>query len=240
MDHNDAVVNSQIHDYTGIEGLKNVIEECELFLLTGIHGRLYVHNGYFSLVPGLVYDPDKKADYLNFATDILSEKECVIFSNSVDSNNIYIIGALEKDIFQLFEDKLPVAKISHGSTIGLSYLLVNKYEFIGQEVFIILDNGHVYLSAFASHELQVFNRFEVDSEEDLLKYLFILFKQINFSQEYCKVNILGDLKLVNSRKENLELYFRNIIVVDPSSNINYLPGAERIKDTKNLDTHWTI
>lgn len=239
-DQNNAVVGSQIYHYSGKEELKNIIDEGDLFKSDIAEGKLFIHNDHFSLVPGLVYEPNNKIQYLNFASDLLSEEECIIFADSLGSNNLYVIGALQKDIFQLFENKIKALKINHGSVIGLSYLLDNKYEFIGQEVFIILNYGHVYLSAFSSHELLIYNRFEVSSEEDLLKYLFIIFQQYEFNREYCKVNVLGDLNSINSSKESLENYFKHIIEVDPTTNINYLPGAEKIKTTKSLDAYWTI
>jgi len=239
-DQNDAVVGSKIYQYSGKEDLKSIIDEEEFFKSDLTQGKLYVHNDHFSLVPGLIYDPHNKSQYLHFATDLISHEECIIFADSLGSNNLYVIGALDKEIFKLFENKTQALKVSHGSVIGLSYLLDNKYEFIGQEVFIILDHGHVYLSAFSSHELLIYNRFEVQSEEDILKYLFIIFQQFQFNREYCKVNVLGDLSTINSSRESLENYFKHIIEVNPTTNINYLPGAESIKSTKNLDAYWTI
>jgi hypothetical protein len=239
-DQNDAVIGSRIHHFSDKEALKHIIEQEELFKSENLKGKLYVHNDHFTLVPGVVYDPNNKIQYLNFATDLLEQKECTLFSDSLGSNNLYVIGALEKEIFTLFENKIWGLKVSHGSVIGLSYLLGNKYEFIGQEVFIIIDHSHVYLSAFSQHELLIFNRFDVQSEEELLKYLFIVFQQLNFNREYCKVNVLGDLGTLNSSKENLEKYFKHIIEVKPNTNINYLPGAESIKETKSLDAYWTI
>jgi len=239
-DQNDAVVGSKIYQYSDTQDLESILDNEEIFKSEIALGYLYVHNDHFSIVPGLVYDPNNKAQYLNFATDLLSHEESLIFADSLGSNNLYVIGALDKAIFNLFQNRIKALKISHGSIIGLSYLLDNKYEFIGQEVFIILDHGHVYISAFSSHELLVYNRFEVSSEEELLKYLFIVFQQFEFNREYCKVNVLGELKSINSSKESLENYFKHIIEVNPTTNINYLPGAESIKTTKNLDTYWTI
>lgn len=239
-DQNDAVVGSQIYQYSDKTELKNIIETDDIFKSDIMHGKIYVHNDHFSLVPGVVYDPNNKLQYLNFATDLLAVEECIIFSDSLGSNNLYVIGALEKEVFELFANKIQTLTVSHGSVIGLSYLLANKYEFIGQEVFIIIGHGHVYLSAFSSHELLIYNRFEVGSEEELLKYLFIIFQQLQFNREYCKVNVLGDLASINSNRESLEGYFKHIIEVNPTTNINYLPGAESIKTTKSLDAYWTI
>jgi len=239
-DQNDAVIGSRIHQFSDIASLKEIIDQEELFRSDNLQGKLFVHNDHFSLVPGVVYDPNIKIQYLNFATDLLDQTECNLFADSLGSNNVYVVGALEKEIFTLFENKIRGIKVSHGSVIGLSYLLGNKYEFIGQEVFIIMDHGHVYLSAFSQHELLIYNRFDVQNEDELLKYLFIIFQQLNFNREYCKVNVLGDLGIINSNKENLEQYFKHIIEVVPNTNINYLPGAESIKDTKSLDAYWTI
>jgi len=239
-DQNDAVIGSRIHHFSDKDELGNIIQEEDLFQSENLQGKLYVHNNHFSLVPGVLYDHNNKIQYLNFATDLLAEEECTLFSDSLGSNNLYVVGALEKHIFTLFENKIQGLKISHGSVIGLSYLLGNKYEFIGQEVFIIIGHGHVYLSAFSTHELLIYNRFDVQNEEDLLRYLLIIFQQLQFNREYCKVNVLGDLGTINSSKENLEKYFRHIIEVNPNTNINYLPGAESLKETKNIDAYWTI
>ncbi|HSJ67749.1 MAG TPA: hypothetical protein VK921_08745, partial [Anditalea sp.] len=70
-DQNDAVVGSQIFQYSSSEDLNYIIENCGFFKCEITQGKLYIHNDHFSLVPGLVYDPQNKAQYLNFATDLL-------------------------------------------------------------------------------------------------------------------------------------------------------------------------
>jgi hypothetical protein len=239
-DHNDAVIGSQLYHFSDIEELNKIIEECDLFHSGIKQGKLFLHNEIFSIVPGLLFDPNAKEQYLNFSTDLLAQKDCLTFSDSLDSNNFHLIGGVEKEIFNLFDAKIPGLRLSHGGLIGLSYLLSLKNEFIGQEVFVIIEQNHIYLAAFASHDLQLFNRFAVADEAELLKYLFIVFQQLKFSRDYCKVNIIGDLSKLHTRKENLENYFKHVIEVDPTTNINYLPGAESIKETKSLDAYWTV
>lgn len=239
-DQNDAVIGSQLFHYSNTEELGKVVDECKLFHSGATKAKIFVHNEHFSLVPGLVFDPYSKEKYLNFATDLLTESESITFSDSLDSNNLHVVGALENKIHSIFSNSIPEIQISHGSIIFLSYLLNTRQEFIDQEIFIDIKPNNVYLAAFASNELQLFNRFEVNNEEELLKYIFVVFHQLNFTRNYCKVNIFGDLSIFNSSRENLEEYFRHVIEVAPKTNINYLPGAETIKETKDLDAYWTI
>lgn len=239
-DLNDAIIGSQLHQFSGAEGLGRIVEQSPLFNTGASKAKIFVHNEHFSLVPGLLFDPNSKNQYLNFATNLLRESETITFSDSLDSNNIHVIGAIDKALYLTFSRAIPEIHISHGSIIFLSYLLGIKQEFIDQEIFIDIKPGYMYLAAFAENDLKLFNRFELTSEEELLKYIFIVFHQINFARDYCKVNIFGNLSNFNSTKENLQNYFRHVIEASPKTNINYLSGAESIKITKDFDTYWTL
>src|SRR5690606_41277492 len=129
--------------------------------------RSYVHNDLFCLVPSVLFDPSVKSTYINFigaADKNLTE----IFYEGVDSNNIQVVGAIEKEIIGLLDNALPDLEITHGASLVLSYLLKDRNEMLGQEIFVFAEEGHIYLAAFAGDDLKVFNRFPINGGQDFL------------------------------------------------------------------------
>lgn len=200
-------------------------------------GKVYVHNNLFCLVPSLLFDPSVRTTYLNFITPLQEERQ-EVFYDGVDSNNIQVVGAVEKEIIALLDHALPDLDITHGACLLLSYLFKEKNEMLGQELFVLAEQGHMYLAAFSGSELKIFNRFPVEGDRDFLKYVFSVIHQLSFDRMHCRLTLIGRMEGINIDLEFLKLYFKNILATAPKSNQTYSPGAEKFKETNLLEAYW--
>jgi len=133
---------------------------------------------------------------------------------------------------------LPDMEVTHGAALVLAYLFEDKKEMLGQELFVVAQGGFMYLAAFSSGELILFNRFKVESNEDFLKYTFAVLQQLDFNRMLCRVSVLGDLEEIGVDMETLILYFKNIVTPEPKNNLTYSHGVEVLKDSKMLEVYW--
>jgi hypothetical protein len=235
---NGAVIASHEYFFKNREELKEVIASDTLINAANTAGKLYLHNNLFCIVPSMLFDPSEKTTYLNFST-ALNEDTQEVFYEGLDSNNIQIVGAIDKATVALFDNPLPDMEITHGASLVLSYLLKDKNEMLGQEIFVVAEQGHIYLAAFASSELRVFNRFPVAGDQDFLKYTFSVLQQLEFDRMHCRTTLIGDIEGIHINLDVLNQYFNNLLVTVPKYNQPYSPGAEKFKQTKRLEAYWT-
>ncbi len=235
-----AVIGSHLLSFEDKQGLREIIAADLMVNAENTSGKLYVHNNHFCLVPSVLFDPSVKSTYLNFSADLKEDRQ-EVFYEGVDSNNIQVVGAVDKEIIALLDNALPDLEIAHGSSVPLSYLSsVQKGGFLGQELFVFAEDEHMYVAAFAESELRLFNRFPVKGEQDFLKYTFAVTHQLAFDRMYCRITILGNIAGMQVDLESLKAYFKNIQVGEPQSNQTYSPGAEKFKETHLLEAFWTL
>ncbi len=236
-DEREAVIAAHYYPLTDWNELEQIIETDILINAPNTVGKIFVHNNLFCLVPSVLFDPSVKSTYLNFAT-ALDEERQEVFYDGVDSNNIQVVGAVEKETIALLDRALPDLEVSHGACLLLSYLFKEKNEMLGQELFVLAEEGHTYLAAFAAGELKVFNRFPVQGDQDFLKYSFSVLHQLSFDRMHCRVTILGNPEGIPFDVELLKQYFKNILVAAPKFTQTYSPGAEKFKETNLLEAYW--
>lgn len=236
---NGAVIGSHLYSFHDQQDLEEVVAQDSLINSQNTSGKLYVHNEHFCLVPSVLFDPSVKETYLNFTTAFdMGQQE--VFYEGVDSNNIQVVGAIEEDTITLLDKALPDLEITHGSCLALAYLCGNKSDMLGQELYVFAERGHMYLAAFTSSDLKLFNRFPVEGDQDFLKYVFAVAHQLAFDRMHCRITLLGDITGIQVDMDVLTQYFKNIHVADPQINQTYSPGAEKFKETRLLEAFWTI
>lgn len=235
---NGSVIGGHIYSFSNRKELRGMIENDDLINASNTAGKLYVHNNHFCLVPSLLFDPSVKSTYLNFITTV-DERKQEVFYEGVDSNNIQVVGAIEKNTLSFLDNLLPDLEITHGASLILSYLLEGKIDRISQEIVIVAERKHMYLAGFANSEMKVFNRFPVESDQEFLKYTFSVLHQLAFDRMHCKMTLLGDLTGIHVNLDVLNHYFKNLMLPEPKSNQNYSSGAEKLKETKLLEAFWT-
>lgn len=237
-DQNEEIIAGKIHYFNNILELKNIVETDILINASNTSGKLFVHNNHFCLVPTILFDPSVKSTYLNFSTPFDEEKQ-EVFYEGADNNTIQIVGAIEKEILAIMDDALPDLELAHGAGLILSYLFQWRGNMLGQELFVVAEQSHIYIAGFVREEMKIFNRFPVENDQEFLKYTFSVLHQLAFDRMHCKISLLGDISGIQVDPDVLKLYFKNLILAEPKSNHTYALGAEKIKETRLLEAFWT-
>lgn len=236
---NGAVIGSHLYVNAEELNLEEILQKDTLINGNNTSGKLFVHNDDFCLVPSMLFDPTVKSTYLKFSTEVDEEKQ-EVFYEGVDSNNVQVIGGIDRKILASFDHVLPDMEISHGASFILSYLMKGKNDMLGQELFVVAEEGHIYLAGFSGSELKVFNRFQVSGNGDFLKYTFAVLHQLSFDRMHCRITLLGKLTGVGLEAELLHGYFKNILITEPRFNQTYAPGAEKFRESGLLESFWTV
>lgn len=235
-DVNQKVV--AIHTWNLHSSAENPISKVwkdELYQLD-VPTKVFIHNKYFSLVPGALFHSEFLDTYLSFSGEFSGE--LTSFYSSLDSNNIKLVGGLDQRLYQLLSDGKQEITFHHGSSSFLSYCLSEKTKFLSQEILIYLFDKSFYIAAFDKQVLVLFNRFDIENKDNLLMYLFGLTKQLGFDRNYCRYTVFGKNSHLNFSENWAKEYFKNISFDTVRSIQHYHIGTESFSKTLHFESNW--
>lgn len=226
-----------IHAYKNInwEHLDSILSS-DPMLQNDVPTTVFVHQKEFVLVPGVLYMPGKEEEYLKFVKK--SETSQSYFNTSLDSNNIQIISAISTKLKNILAVRFSELTLHHGGSSFLSYLFKERFNLIDQEILLNVYGQQMYLAAFHNQELVLFNTFDIQSNEDILKYTLIVIKQLNFERNLLRVSLYGANSTNKITEEWGQEYFKNFRLLKPHSNQTYTHGFKNLKSIHLFETNW--
>ncbi len=234
---NQNQANIGIHHYFdfSIDQLEGLFSTDQL-LRQDVPLKIYFHQPSFSLVPGVFFQSGKESEYLRFANELPADT--VFFSTPLDSNNLQVVSYIPSKLKKNLEARFSDITLHHGGCSLLSYLFKERFNLIGQEIFVNYFQSHIYIAAFTDQDLSLFNIFEINSKEDILKYSLIVMNQLKFDRNHVKVSIFGSTEESGITEEWGNGYFQNFRLVSPHSNQNYSHGFKHLKSENVFETYW--
>lgn len=198
--------------------------------------KVFIHRPGFSLVPGVLFQPGKERDYLNFAQEIPSDSK--FFYSHLDSNNVQVVSFISAGLKKNLDARYSEITLHHGSCSFLSYLFKERFNLIGQEILVNYFKSHIYIAAFTDQELSLFNIFEISGNEDVLKYILITLNQLKFERNHVRVTVFGATKESGISEDWGKAYFQNFRTLEPHSNQNYSHGFKHLKAEHIFESYW--
>lgn len=228
---------SGIHQklFSDLNSLKFMIERDKLYALD-VPKKVFLFQKPVALIPGLIFDPSHLAVYLGFSEE---HGDAVSFiSSSMDSNNCYLASKITKELKGIFTDSSKQISFHHGAASFLSYILKDKNTYINQEIFISIFSQGFYLAAFKNQALTVFNVFDCEDRDGLMKYLFGIVNHLNFDQKYCRVTAFGTYAALDLDEKFGRTYFKNFVLDQPKANQQYQSGAGIFQESNLFEAFW--
>ena len=234
-DKNQSI--TAIHSYERIswKKLDDVLSTDTLTKLD-VPAKAYLHETLFTLLPGAVFQAGNEKEYLQL-TGKLPESP-FFFPTAVDSNNVQILSCIPEKLHRHLSKRFSELSLYHGSCSFLSYLFKERFNLIEQEIWINLFDSHVYLAAFTNQELSIFNQFEVETKEDVFKYVLILMESLQHDRNHARVTLFGSTEKNGITEDWGKSYFANFRIIRPHANQNYGHGLSKDKAPTIFESFW--
>ncbi len=229
--------NLCIHSYQDIDAsqLEKLILSDPLLRLD-LPAQVFVHSPNFSLVPGMLYQQGKEDVYLEFAGS--KEENPFYFTTALDSNNLQVVSSISGKLNKTLNSRFSELSYYHGSVSILSYLFKERFNLLGQEILVYIFEKKMYAAAFTDQELSVFNLFQVEGLDDILKYIFILIKQLEFDSNHVRVSVFNSNGIKEIGSDWGKSYFKNFRLIEASANQNYTHGFKNLKQLNLFEINW--
>jgi hypothetical protein len=234
-DKNQA--NTAVHHHLKFDWSKlDEILSADPLLKLDVPAKIFLHQGLFTLVPGVLHQPGKESEYLKLLGEI--PDSAYFFSTPVDSNNIQLISFISQKFKNQLDSRFSEITWHHGASSFLSYLFKERFNLIGQEVIVNYFQSHVYIAGFTDQELSVFNRFEIKEKEDILKYILIMIETLKYDRNHVRVSIYGTTEKSGITEEWGNTFFANFRLLKPHANQNYSHGFKHLKSENLVEYFW--
>lgn len=234
-DKNQAITAVHQHTQVNWNKLDDVLASDHLAKLD-LPTKVYVHEETFTLLPGVLFQPGKEKTYLDVAGKLPSKP--YFFNTPVDSNNVQILSCIPRKLQQQLSKRFSELTIHHGASAFLSYLFKERFNLIGQEIWIDLFDNYLYMAGFTDQELAVFSRFQVGNKEDILKYVLILMETLKHDRNHARVTIFGASEKSGITEAWGKTYFANFRLLRPHANQNYAQGFPQAKSPLLFESFW--
>jgi hypothetical protein len=234
-DKNQSI--TAIHSYERISWKKlDEILVSDSLTKLDVPAKIHVHEALFTLIPGVIFQQGSEKEYLDLAGKLPPSP--FFFHTGVDSNNVQILSCIPEKLHNLLSKRFSELSFNHGSSSFLSYLFKERFNLIGQEIWINLFGEHAYIAAFTDQELSVFNRFEVETKEDVLKYALILMETLQHDRNHSRITLFGASEKSGITEAWGKSYFSNFRILRPHTNQNYGPGLSQEKAPTIFESFW--
>lgn len=234
-DKNQSI--TAIHSYEGVSWKKlDVVLSSDTLTKLEVPAKIYFHEALFTLLPGAIFQPGNEREYLQLAGKL--PESAHFFPTAVDSNNVQILSCIPEKLHRAFNKRFSERSFYHGSSSFLSYLFKERFNLIGQEIWINLFDSHAYLAAFTDQELSIFNRFEVETKEDVFKYVLILMESLKHDRNHARVTVFGTTEKSGITEDWGKSYFANFRLIRPHANQNYGQGLSQEKAPVIFESFW--
>ncbi|MCE2707475.1 MAG: DUF3822 family protein [Bacteroidota bacterium] len=198
--------------------------------------RAFLHQKEFLLIPGVVFQQGKELAYFHELSDL--PKNPYFFSTGVDSNNIQLVSFISQKLHAQLAEKFTELSIYHGASSFLSYLFKERFNLIGQEIWVNLFGKHLYLAGFTDQELVVFNQFEVESKEEVLKYILIGLHTLQHDRNHARITFIGSSESLGISESWAKEYLGHVRLLDPAANQNFAAGFVKKNLPPIFEAYW--
>ena len=158
----------------------------ELKTIEGQNTTAYIDSEYFNLIPKALYDESSIKNYLDLTTTELKGKTPI--SNDLTPIDSKIIWTLDEKIKKTIIVQSPGVVFRHLVELFIGEPITQHHL---PEIKIRSAENNVYILCYINGKLQLSNRFEITSDDDLLYYTLLCTEHTKLDREKALLNIKG-------------------------------------------------
>lgn len=170
----------------------------------GFHGPRY------TAIPNRLYRAGEERTYLEHLTRVApSDTVRTDYLPGVGAHLTYLIPQPWQAVLQRL---FPQGEVRHLSTLFINYLSNRYFSGSGQQVFLHLDGGQVYLLYFREGQLIFHNSFFTPTAKDVLYFVLLTFEQFDIDQVSTPVHLSGAAETADERVGLLQRYLGQLVL----------------------------
>lgn len=247
-----AVVDSQDNQVMGLEdyrlkGIRTVNSRLKLikeildnheYLTAGFWKdvKLSIKSHKFSLVPSDLFVHDSAGDYLALNSEIKTSFEEVNYFKQLSVSTVNVFAA-ENKLCRWVESiykKKKVHIIHQGSSL-IEGVIKHAEHLQDKAMYCFVDRGIIHLIVTENNQLLYYNQFAIRKREEFLKYIMLVFNEMDMDNKKTHVFLWGFIKPASEEMTLLKKYIRNIAFGSKPSFLKFNYQFDEVEDHQYFD-----
>lgn len=174
--------------------------------------KVSVKNNKFIQVPQVLFVEESQAEYLRFNAPLDLEKEDVQFVMNKQSSAVTIF-AIPRELKAWFQKLYPSEKLRfiHQSAVlieGITNVSLNRKD---TPLYIFVDRFKLHILFARQGKLIYYNQFAIKQFAEYVKYIMLVMKTLNLSQETSQVVLWGYIGKNSPHYNEFYKYINNVV-----------------------------
>lgn len=200
------------------------------------HIRVSVKNRRFSLVPTSLFLKDHLAEYLvtNAPRNAVKETYHYYKQEQFKAANVFgVDNYLTEFIGSIYQNR-QVHYLHQGSSF-LEGILKSKDHTAAKGMYLLFDENTLHVAVCQNKQLEYYNQFPIRKEEEYIRYIVMVMRKLNMSQDKSKVLVWGDFQADSSTFKNLYKYLRHVSFGGKPDYLEYNFMFDEVADHQYFD-----
>jgi hypothetical protein len=190
--------------------------------------RIFIANLDYTLIPGPLFNPSKKAEYIHFN---ISDRQgdMVIFSDrlaGLDAFTVFTVPLWLKDtLYEVFKP-VPI----HHAVSSFIESILNHYKYLTRNhtLFINIQPGFFDSLILHEHDVIFCNSFHFKSPDDALYYVMFVLEQLKLTPDQMELYVMGEMGKHAQVIERLASFLPRLDLVARNESFRYSHTFEQI------------
>ncbi len=199
--------------------VKEIFFTAEIFTLS--YKKLWVisHSQAFTFIPSYIFTKDKKDIFFNFNIDKTAGR---VMYSQLKNPDITVVYDIDENVYDFLHRSLVHPVFIHHTCPLIAYFQERMTLGSAKSMVINLRENSFELICFTNGEFAFANHFQYKDLNDLVYYIFYVWKQLKMNQMTDNAYISGDSGEKDKLLKMMKNYIKNIVpVTAPVKNIPF-------------------
>jgi Protein of unknown function (DUF3822) len=193
---------------TDLEMIERFLDSDRILYTNFQQIKIGYNNNKSALVPDTFYDSSLKRDYLETLYSLGTED--MVYADELKEYEIHNIYAMDRDVQGYLKKEFRTDKVYH-STTALLKAVNREYAYKkGQNVFIFIQPGQLYLIVRRNDQLLLANSFYYETGADVIYYILNVIQQLGIAKEATNFLVAGEISAESKVYESLHKYLPRV------------------------------
>ncbi len=206
------------NSHFNLEEVSEVFKKDDFFTRKYRKVNLVMPSDLFTPVPSPLYDPGRKDEYLIF--NYGADRNNIIFSNRIPENDIFIVFAASRSLFELASGFFPGIFPYHHVRPLFSSIIHSARTAAGNYIHLHIENDFFTLIIFSDQQLRYLNAFKYRNISDIMYYVLNVFRTLGLSGEET-LHLSGQTESYDDLTSTISMYVKHFEFAVPSGQFTF-------------------
>ncbi len=200
--------------------------------------RVSIKNSKFSLVPSALFVKDAIKDYIKLNAELNEKSEQVLYYKHIKSDAVCVF-TINNSIHSWIKSLYPNAEVEfiHQSSALIEGVINNAQTHLSDSMYLYIDRFKLHVITLKNDKLEYYNQFSIKQFNDYIRYIMLVMKGLNRSQQTSDVVLWGYIGKQSPHYNEFYKYIKNISFGDRPSYLKFGYMFDEVQDHHFFDLY---